>query len=434
MSGANTVIQRNRRGKAITLSRVKESNECPTMFSLLSLRQLASRGGRVKIPLSSLLCKRLQHISGSFEVSEAPSGQSFERRRLPRQKTFAQIQNTVSQSKVFEVTQPLQSIDVKDIFSEDDTAAIDTCAVDRKVNEEESEQETVPPHYLANSESLSAFHLRLSQQDGFQYSYEDWKDLELKVCTENPDLQKSWETLCMQLMYKFGCANLATSLLDYLSTGNSSPKISTLSLYMALQAQHGGKDKEQAIQEAFSKVMEISDVFDAIIAKYLIIGLSVTSEWRKTLDILEMAKLTAKPGSSYYSPIIVAALRENDPELAFQLLDELALEGYEPQEKVWLQIFGKCKRAGSHDLLERYLSCVRNYNWLLSPAMAKEVELYFAGCVFFVLFFLFYECGFVSFKESFVIYAFLSLLICLLILLKNKIYQSCPKEDRHRSR
>ena len=190
----------------------------------------------------------------------------------------------------------------------------------------------------------------------------------------------------MQLMYKFGCANLATSLLDYLSTGNSSPKISTLSLYMALQAQHGGKDKEQAIQEAFSKVMEISDVFDAIIAKYLIIGLSVTSEWRKTLDILEMAKLTAKPGSSYYSPIIVAALRENDPELAFQLLDELALEGYEPQEKVWLQIFGECKRAGSHDLLERYLSCVRNYNWLLSPAMAKEVELYFAGCVFFFIF------------------------------------------------
>ena len=191
---------------------------------------------------------------------------------------------------------------------------------------------------------MSAFHLKLSQQNDLQYFAEDWKELELKAYAENPGLQKSWEALCMQLMYKFGYADLATSLLDYLSTGNYSPKISTLALYMALQAQYGGKDKEQVIQETFRKVLEISDVFDAISAKYLILGLSVTSQWRQALDILEMAKLTAKPGSGYYSPIIVAALRENDPEQAFQLLDELALKGYEPRDLSLIHISEPTRR------------------------------------------------------------------------------------------
>jgi len=357
------------------------------MLSLLTLRQLAFRSSKVKsIPLSSLLCKRPQHVSSSFEASEEPSRQTLERESFPRRRTFADS-SFPRPSRRFEVTQPPKQVNIKDIYSEDDTtASVDTRAVDCKVNERGSEQEAALPRYLANSESMSAFHLKLSQQNDLQYSAEDWKELELKAYAENPGLQKSWEALCMQLMYKFGYADLATSLLDYLSTGNSSPKISTLALYMALQAQYGGKDKEQVIQETFRKVLEISDVFDAISAKYLILGLSVTSQWRQALDILEMAKLTAKPGSGYYSPIIVAALRENDPEQAFQLLDELALKGYEPRDNVLVQVLQECERTGSHALLERYLSCVWNYNWLLSPAAAKEVELYFTGWVLFCFF------------------------------------------------
>lgn len=351
------------------------------MFSLSSLRQLAIRGSKLRTPLSSLFYKREQHVSGSFETSESPADQTFERRkRFPRRKTVAT--SSAHRSERLEVTQPPQSVDIKHIFSEDNSAG------DGELNKGDSEPEIASPPHLAHSEALSAFHLKLkhSQHGGFQYSPEDWKNFELEACTENPDLQKSWETLCMQLMYQHGCPDLATSLLDYLSTETSSPKISTLSLYIALQGEYGGNNKEQAILETFKKVLEISDVFDAITAKYLILGLTMTTEWRSTLDILEMAKLTSTPGRSYYSPIIVAALRENDVEMAFQLLDELALRGYEPQDKVLVHILQECQRTGSHDLLERYLTRVWKYNWLLSRAMAKEVELYFTGCVFFKYF------------------------------------------------
>ncbi|KAK7104747.1 hypothetical protein V1264_019412 [Littorina saxatilis] len=327
----------------------------------------------------SLLFNRKQHVSGSVET-KLPPEETFQKRFVGRDMSKRRF----TKAQVHRGVPTPQTVNIKNIFSEEDVASCasdDSPASDEGIQEEDLEEgPAAVPHLVARSAAMSAFQSKLRQYeaDSFEYSAEDWKQFQLEACAENPHLHKSWETLCMQLMYHSGYAKLAASLVSYLSTAaDSPPKISTLCLYIALQGEYGGEDKEEIILETFQKVQEMSDVFDAITAKYLISGLATTSQWQKTLDILEMAKLTASPGTAYFSPIIAAAIREGDLEMAFQLLDELASKGFEPQDKVLRHIIHECEKAGSHDLMERFLACVWRYNWPLSPTKAKQVELYY---------------------------------------------------------
>lgn len=286
-------------------------------------------------------------------------------------------------------------VNIKQIISEDDDCDKSNHNDDERAcgNFDDSHSEAEPVGkatrtLLGKSPAMTVFHEKLQNYDGFQYSAEDWNAFENKACTENPDLHKQWGTMCMQLLYGAFCSQLATSLMDYLYGQTSQPKVSTLCLYMALLGQTPGSDREligqtpgsdreRIILNTFSKVQEITDVFDAISAQYIIVGLSATSQWRKALDVLEMAKLTTQPGSAYYSPIVRAALRD-DVELAFQLLDQIGSKGIQPQGKVLEQVLQLCRDAGNHSILKRYLSLMWRFSWQLSRDLAQEVELYFS--------------------------------------------------------
>ena len=289
------------------------------------------------------------------------------------------MRSKISSAKQYRQTQLVDSVDMRDIFSDGDSVSTESSEV--TVEKETDQDDIIIPRLVGDSMELCAFQSSLSQNDGLQYSHRDWEALKQAILAENPDLHKSWETLCMMLMYHFRCTDLATSFMDYIKAEMSSPKLTTLSLYVALQGRYGGKNKDGIVFETYKEILEISDVFDSITAKYLIAGLSMTSHWQKALDILDMVKVMMAPGKSYYSPVIIAALRNQDPEQAFQLLDELAMNGFEPGGAVLTTILQECECTCSHALLEQYFSCVWKYSWILSPAMAKEIELYFTRLV-----------------------------------------------------
>lgn len=233
-------------------------------------------------------------------------------------------------------------------------------------------------HHIAKSASLTAFQRKLQESRDFTLSHKEWKEFRNEAYAENPALQKSWETLCMQLMCHHACPQLATSLIDYIRS-EASPNLITLALYIGLQGKHGAEDKESLIFKSYSEINKITNVFDSMTAKYLISGLSMTSKWRETLDILEIAKLTVSPGKSYYSPIVAAAFRNYDQDLAFKLLDEMAQKGMQPQNCVLLEILQVCKDIGDNTLLEKYFTYIWHYNWLPSQEDARELELHFTG-------------------------------------------------------
>ncbi|KAL8590067.1 hypothetical protein ACOMHN_034298 [Nucella lapillus] len=313
---------------------------------------------------------RYQH--DAYKPLEAGSAQTFKGTRQFRQKHLSYSGDKFSKVTQNQITRPYEvgKVNIKNIFETGDVSV-------ESLEDKELQEEDVAPHIILDSVSMTEFQSKLTDCDDLVYSHEDWEKLQKETLSEKPNLKKSWETVCMQLMYHHGHTHLASSFLGFLKKEATSPKIATLCLFVALQGKHGTEKKEKIIQETFQEILKMTDVFDSITAKYLIGGLSYTSQWRKTLDILEIAKLTATLGRPYYSPIIAAAIRDQDTHLAFELLDELTLNGFEPQDVVLQEILRACENAGSHDLLERYFTHMWNYSWRLPLSVTKDLELYF---------------------------------------------------------
>jgi hypothetical protein len=265
---------------------------------------------------SRFAAKPKQYLGRSTEFSANNSG--VKKERLPKQ---LNVKSILREGRRRDDNEDK----VQEEDHDDDNGGLDT---------EENREIKMFKVYSVNSPTMEEFMTKLQTSgDKIQYSSEDWKKMESDSLSENPELKKKWETMCMQVMYASRRLELAGSFMGYLLSKQSTPNLATLCLYMGFLGQHGGPDKEQAILDTFHKVQEITDVFDSTTAKYVIYGLAATSQWRKALNIVEMVKITLAPGPSYYSPIITAALQE-DADFAFQLLEEIGAKGMGPQPQV----------------------------------------------------------------------------------------------------
>lgn len=74
-------------------------------------------------------------------------------------------------------------------------------------------------------------------------------------------------------------------------------------------------------QELLSKY----HILDFRTCEHLALGLSITSSWKVALELLEMCKFSAKPSTKMYSVIIQSAFRNNEFDIGWHLMHEVAM-------------------------------------------------------------------------------------------------------------
>lgn len=73
---------------------------------------------------------------------------------------------------------------------------------------------------------------------------------------------------------------------------------------------------------SYAELKKLCPLFDSSTGENVILGLSLTKEWKETLNILDMLKLSCFPSTIVYSAIARAAFLNNEDKIGWELLNE----------------------------------------------------------------------------------------------------------------
>jgi ribonuclease P protein 3 len=106
------------------------------------------------------------------------------------------------------------------------------------------------------------------------------------------------------------------------------------------------------------------EIYEATTAESLIHGLSLTKEWKSSLKYLEQVKSIDKaPSESTYCCIISRAIDENDNDLAWKLLDEMAEGDMIPKSFIFIQWIEKYRNDCAK--MEQMFEYIANNHFIL---------------------------------------------------------------------
>lgn len=112
-------------------------------------------------------------------------------------------------------------------------------------------------------------------------------------------------------------------------------------------------------------------VLDSTTAENSIFALSVTKQWKKCLELLQMIKFTASPTSAAYSRVIIAAFSNKEMEIGWKLMSEMLMDHRSPQPTVYISWYQNCDRT--QEDLEKMLKFIGNNNIMIPNQVATEI-------------------------------------------------------------
>lgn len=126
----------------------------------------------------------------------------------------------------------------------------------------------------------------------------------------------------------------------------------------------------------YEKFQSQFPVFDNNLGEAAIFGLVLTTDWRKSVDIMNSIKLLSKPSSATYCAIIQRAIQENDQPLAWELLNTVAAECKVVQNDVFIEYIRYCEKTRDQFMenVNKMLSFIENNEILISTPVAKELH------------------------------------------------------------
>ncbi|XP_014262379.1 mitochondrial ribonuclease P catalytic subunit [Cimex lectularius] len=95
------------------------------------------------------------------------------------------------------------------------------------------------------------------------------------------------------------------------------------------------EEEHNVIYEIYKNLLERYEVLDSNTCENVILGLSITDKWREIADVFKLCRLTVPPSQKMYSAFITAALRNDDDNLAWELMDEAMVDNRKPTIEVY---------------------------------------------------------------------------------------------------
>lgn len=199
----------------------------------------------------------------------------------------------------------------------------------------------------------------------------EWKLLEESI-QDNNRMRNSWECSCIHLLRKAQSLDGALLLLEYIRGQGRKPNVPTLACLIDLCVDVG--DSQDLIFATYKELLTHTDLFDTSTAKSLIWGFSVTEDWKKCFEFLEMFKYLQKPGSDCYSPIAIAALREGDYQMAHSVIETMGKEDLQPSSDVFLKYIEASSMHESEISVDNLFEYLRIYQWFINDDVANAVH------------------------------------------------------------
>ncbi|XP_022913481.1 mitochondrial ribonuclease P catalytic subunit [Onthophagus taurus] len=125
------------------------------------------------------------------------------------------------------------------------------------------------------------------------------------------------------------------------------------------------KDEEKILQ-IYEDILKEYPVLDSITLENLICALSVTTSWKKSKDLLTQCKLTTIPTNNSYNSLTTSAFRNEDPELGWELFNEMIINNRSPQNITYESILNELKINASQSIfiakLEKFFEVLDNHD------------------------------------------------------------------------
>lgn len=170
--------------------------------------------------------------------------------------------------------------------------------------------------------------------------------------------------------------DLGTSYLNFLNKENIKPNLATLGKYLKLlysinentrfvQGKKLPKIEEELILRYYDDLRRKYPVLDSISLECCILALSVTSEWRKCVELMQEMRISATPTHATYSVIVAAAFVNGDEELAWEYLKETCSLERNPLSVAYLAFISVLRmlpKAEVKEKLERLFLFFQSYD------------------------------------------------------------------------
>lgn len=114
------------------------------------------------------------------------------------------------------------------------------------------------------------------------------------------------------------------------------------------------KNEKSLLLKLYKQLLIKYDILDHKTCENVALGLSICSEWKESLKLLEMARFTSVPSTKMYSAIIEAAFCNQNMELGFELMNKMVRDKLTPLPNVytsWLRA-SKFSRNAFNDLFK----------------------------------------------------------------------------------
>ncbi|KAK3858311.1 hypothetical protein Pcinc_035495 [Petrolisthes cinctipes] len=174
----------------------------------------------------------------------------------------------------------------------------------------------------------------------------EWQHVMELTARTNPALNdRSCDALMMLQCLRRNSWPLGRSYMEYLKRQEREPNLATLSFYLQLCGLNVDKCGQETVLQLYHQLISRSKVLDARLTKSVVIGLSVTDEWKRAMDHLDTIRHFSFPCQASYNAVIAAAFRNGEYNLGWQHIDLMSGEDKEPDEGVLLEWMRQCRTA-----------------------------------------------------------------------------------------
>lgn len=189
-----------------------------------------------------------------------------------------------------------------------------------------------------------------------------------------PIEDKQWATVRQELMQNFQSNedNVDSSVYDlchhyknldkildyfkFLQTNNHKLTLSVIGRYFkTLYDRHKPitAEQEEEIIRLYDDLREKYPLLDGKTCTECIFVLSLTKRWKDTFELLDMLKLTVPPTCSVVGAIIVAAFRNDQPEVGWKVINDSIAAQVVLHHMVYTAYLEYCQKNFKDDALER---------------------------------------------------------------------------------
>lgn len=216
-------------------------------------------------------------------------------------------------------------------------------------------------------------------------SPQQWKQTKMNALAERLFVAGNFESRVMLTCSIFHNFSLAKSLMDYMECEQITPNIVTLSKYLRLCGDYEGEPNEKQIMTIFHRITDNQSLFDSATAEDVIHGLCRTSAWKESFRFLDMIKRTCDtPSSSVLLPIILAAFRNKDYEVGWNLMGELVLRCQGSMLidaiKAWLVECTNADEISRFPMVDKLLRFLNKHEVIISREVAQIIKYCFERC------------------------------------------------------